>query len=70
MAENGLGIAYLPEFVGEEGTELVRVMPQVRIDSGYIWMLHHDELRHVARVRAFVEFMIEALRSDSRLNRE
>lgn len=70
MAENGMGIVFLPEFVGRIGTDLVRVMPEKRIDSGFIWMLHHDDLRHVARVRAFVDFMTEAFRSDPDINRE
>ena len=70
MAERGMGIAFLPEFVGRIGTDLLRVMPQVRIDSGFIWMLHHDDMRHVARVRAFVDFMTEAFRDDPGINLE
>ena len=68
MAEHGLGIAFLPDFVGCASSELVRVMPEARIDSGFIWILYHDELRHVARIRAFVDFMIDALRADPNLD--
>ncbi len=63
MAEQDLGIALLPEFVGDHSNQLVRVMPRLRIDSGQIWILHHDDLRRAARVRAFVDFMYEALRT-------
>ena len=67
MAEQGLGIAFLPDFVGGNSTRLVRIMPEARIDSGFIWILYHDELRRVARIRAFVDFMIDALRADPNL---
>lgn len=62
MAEQDLGIAFLPEFVGGYGERLVRVLPRLRIHSGHIWILHHDDLRHAARVRAFVDFMYTRLR--------
>ena len=68
MAEAGLGIALLPDFVGQMNDKLVPVLPDIRIDSGYIWLLHHDEMRRVARVRVFVDFMFEALRRDPNLN--
>ncbi len=62
MAEQDLGIAFLPEFVGDYEQRLVRVLPRLRIDSGHIWILHHDDLRRAARVRAFVDFMYSRLR--------
>jgi DNA-binding transcriptional LysR family regulator len=67
MAETGLGIAFLPDFVGDSSTRLNRVLPDLRIDSGFIWILHHGDLRHAARVRAFVEFMYQSLRGDPSL---
>lgn len=68
MAEAGMGIAYLPDFVGQASHKLVPVLALNRIDSGFIWILHHDDLRRVARVRAFVDFMVESLRQDPHLN--
>ena len=67
LAAEGLGIAMLPEFLGADETRLQRVLPDLRIDSGYIWLLHHGEMRHSARVRAFNDFIFEALQSDSRI---
>ncbi len=64
MAEYGLGIAFLPEFIGRLSNALVRVLPEDSYDSGFFWILHHDDLRHAARVRAFVDFMVAALRDD------
>jgi len=70
MAEAGLGIAYLPEFFGAASDKLQPVLPEFREDSEYIWILQHDDLRHAARVRAFVDFIIEAFRQDPALNPE
>ena len=69
MAEQDIGIAFLPEFVGEHSDRLVRVLPRLRVDSGQIWILHHDDLRRAARVRAFVDYMYDALRALPALRR-
>ena len=61
MAENGMGIALLPGFAGALSDRLEPVLPRLKIDSGHIWILHHDDLRHAARVRAFVDFMHDGL---------
>jgi DNA-binding transcriptional LysR family regulator len=67
MAVEGLGMALLPEFLGADDNRLQRVLPEVRIDSGYIWLLHHSEMRHNARIRAFTDFIYTALRADPRI---
>lgn len=68
MAEAGMGIVLLPEFVGQSSAVLMQVLPEIRIDAGSIWLLHHDDLRRVARVRAFIDFMYQALQTDPLLN--
>ena len=53
----GLGIAWLPCFIGDPDARLVRapgVQPQ---PDRSIWLLLHDDLRKTARVRAFVDFV-------------
>ena len=67
LAAEGLGIAMLPEFLGSEEASLQRVLPELRIDSDYIWLLHHGEMRHTARVRAFNDFIFEGLQNDPRI---
>ncbi len=64
LAEQGLGIVLLPEFLGETSTLLQRVAPGLRHPIGTLWMLYHSELRHTARIRAFVSFMHEALQQE------
>lgn len=56
-AANGMGLAVLPCYVAAYRPELVRVselLPEVVTD---LWLLVHDDLRHTARVRAFVDFI-------------
>ncbi|MEP2121209.1 MAG: LysR family transcriptional regulator [Bauldia litoralis] len=56
-AAAGLGIAWLPCFIGDLDARLVRapgVQPQ---PDRSIWLLLHDDLRKTARVRAFVDFV-------------
>ena len=67
LAAEGLGIGILPEFYGDDYPNLKRILPDLRIDSGHIWLLHHSEMRHSARVRAFIEFMTTALRSEPKI---
>jgi len=64
MVENDMGIAMLPEFLGAASGRLERILPRLRPDSGNLWILYHDKLRHAARLRAFVDFMLAALRQD------
>ncbi len=67
LAVRGFGVAMLPEFLGADESRLRRVLPQTRINEGEFWILHHSEMRHLARVRVFIRFMLDALRGDTRL---
>jgi DNA-binding transcriptional LysR family regulator len=66
-AVNGLGAAMLLCPLGDARPELVRLGdPDPQLNT-QIWILTHPDLRQVARVRAFSQFMFEALSSDARL---
>jgi DNA-binding transcriptional LysR family regulator len=56
MAAAGLAATVLPCFVGDRHPGLVRVggvVPDLDVD---LWLLTHADLRHSARVRAFIDF--------------
>ena len=56
MAAAGLGATVLPCFVGDRHPDLVRIggiIPDLDVD---LWLLTHADLRHSARVRAFIDF--------------
>ena len=61
-AKAGMGLAALPCFLGDGAAELRRVGPPVSELATDLWLLTHRDLRHVARVRAFLDFVDKGLR--------
>jgi DNA-binding transcriptional LysR family regulator len=60
----GLGFALLPCYMGDGDAGLRRVgdlIPDIGVD---LWLLTHEDLRQTARVRAFLDFMGEAIARD------
>jgi DNA-binding transcriptional LysR family regulator len=55
--EAGLGIGPLPCFIADARLGLVRLGPPNPDFSTGLWLLTHPDLRHSARVRAFLDFM-------------
>ncbi len=66
-ARAGIGLAPLPFAVADRTPDLVRIalFPQdFRLD---LWLLTHEDLRNTARIRAFMDFMADALATDADL---
>lgn len=62
-AAEGLGMVWIPAFLGDAHPALVRI-PDVPIRPGRgIWVLLHGDLRSTARVRAFVDFFSDWIRA-------
>ena len=57
----GVGFAILPSFVGDREPDLVRVLPPPPGKGYDLWLLTHERLRHVPRVRAVMDFLGGAL---------
>lgn len=63
-ARAGLGVASLPRFIGDPDPRLERLFSR-RSDVVYhLWLLIHADLRQTARVRAFVDFLTQAVNED------
>ena len=60
IAQQGLGIAPLPHYVGDADPDLVKVLDVPRRFHRNIWILTHPDLRHTARISAFMKFMYQA----------
>lgn len=60
-ARAGLGVALLPDFLGNGDPGLVRVPCADPPPCREIWMVVHDDLRRTPRIRAVMDFLIEAL---------
>jgi len=55
--KSGVGLAYLPCFMGDREPELMRYRaPEPRHDLG-LWLVYHRDLRRIKRVRLFREHM-------------
>jgi len=58
---DGLGIAHLLCFLADDDDELLRVRePDPELETG-LWLLTHADLAKTARVRAFLDFVAEAI---------
>ena len=60
-AKAGLGLALLPCVLGDTAVELRRLAPPVSELAGQVWLLTHADLRRSGRIRAFLDFMADAL---------
>jgi DNA-binding transcriptional LysR family regulator len=61
-ARDGAGLAVLPCYLGDREARLVRVgetIPALAVD---LWLLTHPDLRKTARIRAFLDFVAEAMK--------
>ena len=61
----GIGVAILPCFLGDRDRDLRRLFgPIAAADTDGCWLLTHPQLRHVARIRAFMNFLAEAVAAE------
>ena len=60
-AENGLGLALLPHFLGDSSDKLIRLDAQTAELTTGLWILTHPDLIRSARVHAFITHFTEAL---------
>lgn len=60
-AKAGMGMAILPCFLGDTEPGLRRVRPASTISGQDIWLLTHEDLRHTARVRLFIDLIAKAI---------
>jgi DNA-binding transcriptional LysR family regulator len=65
--EAGIGIGPLPCFIADQKPGLVRLAPPNPDFSTGLWLLTHPDLRHSARVRAFLDFTAAEIAKQRRL---
>lgn len=51
----GIGMGMLPCFIGDQTPGIVRFGPVEKNSGASLWLLTHPDLRHAARVRAFMD---------------
>ena len=57
--EHGAGIAVLPDYLVEQGSPLVQVLREVEMPSLDSYLVYPEEMKTVARVQAFRDFLIQ-----------
>jgi DNA-binding transcriptional LysR family regulator len=56
--EHGVGIAVLPDYCVQSDSGLVRLLPQADMPEMDCFLVYAEELKNVARVQAFRDFLI------------
>ena len=62
-AENGLGIAALPDYMVWGNNRIVRVLPEVQGPSFDTFFVYPEELRNTKRIHVFRDFLTEAVQN-------
>jgi len=56
--ESGLGMAALPDYMGEGSRDIVRVLPELNGPKVETYFVYAEELRHSKRIDAFRDFLV------------
>ena len=60
FAQQDLGIAALPHYVGQSDENMVEILELPEDCHRNVWILTHPDLRNTARVKAFMQFMYQS----------
>jgi len=58
---SGMGLTILPAFIADHEPDLIRCIPPKNEDTTGLWLLTHERLRHVPRVRIVLDFLAKEL---------
>jgi DNA-binding transcriptional LysR family regulator len=58
---SGMGLTILPAFIADHEPDLIRCIPPKNEDTTGLWLLTHERLRHVPRVRLVLDFLAAEL---------
>lgn len=61
---SGIGIGALPCIAAGDEPGLVRLFSSEAMPSHDLWLLYHGDLRQTCRVRAFIDYIAEAVSAD------
>ena len=65
MARAGLGVAILPAYMADTDPSMRRVIDETTVETAPdIWVLTHPDVRRMARVRIFADFISKAIIAD------
>ena len=56
--EGGVGIGILPQYLVEDGSPMVRLLPQATTPELEAYLAYPEELRNVRRIQVFRDFLL------------
>lgn len=62
-AASGLGIASLPDYMGQIAQDLVPILPELEGPKFDVFLVYPEELRHSQRIVAFRDFLLRSISS-------
>ena len=60
----GTGISIQPDIFCKKKSDLVPVLESIELPSHEVWLVYHNDLRQLGRMRAVVEFIVSAIQLD------
>lgn len=57
----GMGLTILPAFLADREPDLIRCIPPKAEDTTGLWLLTHERLRRVPRIRIVLDFLAAEL---------
>ncbi len=56
-ALSGVGISIQPEVLAQTSPNLIRLFRSVKLPAHKVWLVYHQDVRHMSRIRAVVDFI-------------
>ena len=56
-AVSGVGISVQPEVLAQTSPNLIRLFRSVKLPAHKVWLVYHQDVRHMSRIRAVVDFI-------------
>ncbi len=57
----GVGISILPQTIAQKNPKLLPLLENIQLPGYELWLVYHNDLRHIARIRAVVSFLVSNL---------
>lgn len=57
----GVGISLQPEVLAQTSPDLIRLFRSAKLPVHKVWLVYHEDVRHMSRIRAVVDFISDCL---------
>ncbi|GMR01483.1 MAG: LysR family transcriptional regulator [Gammaproteobacteria bacterium] len=54
---SGIGISLQPEVLAQTSPDLIRLFRSANLPAHKVWLVYHQDVRHMSRIRAVVDFI-------------